>query len=292
MRDIVPKEQVRYPVLQMPYVSVDGANIYYESHGAGTPLLYISGIGGHVGEVEHLAEAHASHLRFVAFDARGCGRSDDAAPAETIAAHADDAAAVMDALGLDSAFVYGSSLGGMVAQELAIRHPQRVRGLILGSTTAGAMRGQIPSMRTLRKMVLNQALSGRDAMIANWELGYSRAYIEANYEAMLARSRRLAPYATRRGAYLRQVFAAARHDAWGRLHRITCPVLILHGERDLLVPLRNARRMKKRMPQAELHVFAGMGHGFHLEAQEHADAIVFDFIRRHAMLPETSGAVR
>lgn len=275
----------------MAYVSIGRAKIYYENHGTGVPLLYITGIGGHAGEAEHLAQAYARHFRFIAFDARGCGRS-GGAPAETIAAHADDAAAVMSALGLGSAFVYGSSLGGMVAQELAIRHPSRVRGLILGSTTAGAMRGQIPSMRTLRKMVLNQALSGRDALIANWELGYSRAYIEANYDAMVARSRRLAPYATRRSAYLRQVFAAARHDAWGQLHRITCPVLILHGERDLLVPLRNARRMKKRMPHAELHVFAGMGHGFHLEAQAEADAIVFDFIRRHTALTETSGAVR
>jgi pimeloyl-ACP methyl ester carboxylesterase len=276
----------------MPYVSINRANIYYENHGAGEPLLYIGGIGGHTAEAEHLAQAYASRLRFIAFDARGCGRSGGAAPAETIAAHADDAAAVMDALRIESAFVYGSSLGGMVAQELAIRHPRRVRALILGSTTAGAMRGQVPSMRTLRKLVRNQALSGREAMIANWELGYSRPYIEANYEAMLARRRRLAPYATRRSTYLRQAFAAARHDAWGRLHRITCPVLILHGQRDLLVPLRNARRMKQRMPHAELHVFAGMGHGFHLEAQAEADAIVFDFIRRHTPIPETSSALR
>lgn len=276
----------------MPYLRINGAHIYYESHGAGTPLLYLSGIGGHIGEAEHLVEAYAPHLRFVAFDARGCGRSGAAAPAESIPAHADDAAAVMEALGLDDAFVYGSSLGGMVAQELALRHPHRVRGLILGSTTAGAMRGQIPSMRTLRKMVLNQALSGRDALIANWELGYTRAYIEANYQAMLARSRRIAPYATRRGAYLRQVLAAARHDAWDRLHRIACPVLILHGERDVLVPVRNARRMKKRIPHAELHVLPGVGHGFHLEAQDRADAIMLGFIRRHTVLPEAAVAVR
>lgn len=277
----------------MPYICANGANLYYEAHGTGEPLVYISGLGGHVAEVEHLAQSYSRHVRFIAFDARGCGRSEPSPPGDSIAAYADDAAAFMRALGIGPAFVYGSSLGGMVAQELALQHPRLVRALILGSTTAGAIRGQVPSMRTLRKMLLLQTLSGRDARIAGWELGYSAGYIAANYDAMVERSRRIAPYATKRSAYLRQVFAAARHDAWGRLHRITCPTLILHGEDDVMVPVRNARRMQKRIPHAELHVLRGAGHGYHLEAQERADAIVVDFMRRQGtVVPEVADALR
>jgi pimeloyl-ACP methyl ester carboxylesterase len=265
----------------MPRAAVNGIELYYEEHGAGEPLLFISGLGGHLAEIPYLIDSYRQHFRFIPFDARGCGRSDKPAGEFSIAQFADDAAGLMDALGIESALVYGSSMGGMVAQELTLRHPRKVRALILGCTTAGAVRGVPPTPETIQRMVRNQQLSGDEALAAGWELGYSRAYIDTHYDRLLARSRHASQFAAPPDSYLRQVVAAARHDTYDRLHEIACPALIIHGEDDVMIPLRNAELLKEHIPHAELRVLAGMGHGYNLEAQEQADALVLDFARRH-----------
>lgn len=278
----------------MPYTRINDANIYYEIHGEGEPLLFISGLGGHVAEVAHLAESYARHVRFIGFDGRGCGRSECTSGDLSISGYAEDAAALLNALEIDSAFVYGSSMGGMIAQELALRHPHRVRGLILGCTTAGPVRGVKPSLDTIQRMVRNQLLNGDEAMVAGWELGYSRRFIEANYDAMVERGRAISSFSTPLDSYMKQVVAAARHDVWDRLHRIECPVMIVHGEDDVMIPVGNVRMMHERLPHAEVSILPGMGHGYNLEAQEHADRLVLDFLRRHIAVREmdAAGAVR
>lgn len=273
----------------MPTARVNGIDLYYESHGEGEPLLFISGLGGHIAEVPYLVESYRRHVRFIAFDGRGCGRSDKPDEEYSIAGYADDAAALLDALGVESATVYGSSMGGMVAQELALRHPARVRALILGCTTGGAG-GTGPSAATLERMIRNQALSGDEALAAGWRLGYSPPYIERNYDALLQRSRSASRFAAPRASYLRQVVAAAHHDAYGRLGAIACPVMIIHGADDVMIPAENARMMKLAIPHAELHILEGMGHGYNLEAQPFADELVIDFVRRHGRVDERSAS--
>lgn len=278
----------------MPTVRVNDVELYYERHGAGEPLLFISGLGGHLGEVPYLIESYGRHVQFIAYDNRGCGRSEKPADEYTIAWFADDAAALIGAIGLDSAIVYGSSMGGMVAQELALRHPHRVRALILGCTTGGAVKGVPPASETIQQMVRNQSLSGDEALSAGWRLGYSDAYIAANYGALLARSREASRHSAPPDSYMRQIVAAAKHDAWDRLHEITCPVMILHGAGDVMIPAANAHLLKQHIPHAELRILAGMGHGYNLEAQEQADALVLDFVHRQraGSAEKTAHAVR
>lgn len=276
----------------MPYADVNGIRIYYERHGAGAPLLFISGLGGHVAEVPHLVKSYSRHTDFIAFDGRGCGRSDKPEHDYTMAGYAADAAGLLDAIGVRQAVVYGSSMGGMVAQELALLYPERVHALILGCTTPGAIRGARPSAETVQRMIHNQSLSGDAAIEAGWELGYSRAYIDANREAMFARSRAANPYAAPRDAYMRQVIAAAQHDTHDRLQHVTCPVMIIHGELDVMMPVENAHMLKRLMPHAELRILSGMGHGYNLEAQAEADSLVIDFVKRHAAAPDATHAVR
>jgi pimeloyl-ACP methyl ester carboxylesterase len=264
----------------MPTVRVNDVELYYERHGAGEPLLFISGLGGHLGEVPYLIESYRQHVQFIPYDNRGCGRSEKPAGEFTITGFADDTAALIDALGLKSAIVYGSSMGGMVAQELALRHPHRVRALILGCTTGGAVKGVLPAAETIQQMARNQALSGDEALSAGWRLGYSDTYIVANYSALLARSREASRYSAPPDSYMRQIVAAAKHDTWSRLHEITCPVMILHGAVDVMIPSANAHLLKQHIPHAELHILEGMGHGYNLEAQDQADALVLDFVRR------------
>ncbi len=270
----------------MCFASVNGIDIYYERHGDGEPLLFISGLGGHVAEVPHLTDSYSQHLEMIAFDGRGNGRSTVSEGAYSIAQFADDAAGLLDALGIARTFVYGSSLGGMIAQELTLRHPERVRGLILGCTTGGATRGIRPSSDTVQRMVHNQTLSGDEAAVAGWRLGYSERYIAEHFDQLMARSRLVSRYATPRDSYLRQIVAAAQHDTWDRLTTVVCPVMIVHGAEDVMLPIGNALMLKERMTHAELHVLDGMGHGYNLEARHIADPLVIDFVQRHAAKPE------
>jgi len=274
---------MRYAASNMATARVNGIDLYYETHGDGEPLLWIGGLGANVLEIPHLIDAYSRHFRFVVYDGRGCGRSDKPEHEYTIDGLADDAAALLDQLGVASALVYGSSMGGMVAQELALLHPEKVRALALGCTTGGAVRGARPKPETVERMVGNQSLAGDEALEAGWRLGYSAGFIETNRGWLLATARDAARFAAPRESYLRQVIAAAKHDAWDRLHLIACPVLIIHGADDVMIPVDNAYLLKRRIPQAELLVLPGAGHGYNLEAQELADRLVIDFFQRHGV---------
>lgn len=279
--------------MSVPIARVNGVDLYYETHGSGTPLLWIGGLGSNVREIPYLIESYARHHTFIVYDGRGNGRSDKPAEDYTIAGLADDAAGLLGALGVVSAFVYGSSMGGMVAQELALNHPERVRALVLGCTTPGAVRGVRPSEQTVRTMVDNQALSGDAALEAGWRLGYSFGYISSHREELLARARHAAELAAPRESYMRQVIAAAKHDTHDRLQYVECPTLIIHGSDDVMIPVGNAYMLKREMPHAELYILQGMGHGYNLEAQFEADRVVLDFLARcNETAVETADAAR
>jgi pimeloyl-ACP methyl ester carboxylesterase len=274
-------------------VRVNDCSLYYEVHepdrpdararaASLPPLVFINGLGGHLAEIPYLIDAYRRQVRMIVFDSRGCGQSDKPAGEYTITGFADDTAGLLDALAVDSAVVYGSSMGGMIAQELVLRHPERVRALILGCTTAGALRGVQPSTETIQRMVRNQSLSGDEALVAGWQLGYSQAYMDAHHDEMIARSRAASRYSAPRDSYMRQVLAAAKHDAYDRLHQITCPVLIIHGAADVMIPAANADLLQRGIPHAEMGLLPGMGHGYNLEAQAEADVAVMDFYWRHA----------
>ncbi|MEX0751179.1 MAG: alpha/beta hydrolase [Dehalococcoidia bacterium] len=276
----------------MSVARVNGIDIYYERHGTGEPLLWIGGLGANLREIPYLIESYSRPFEVIGYDARGCGRSDKPEGEYSIAGLADDAAALLDATAIDAAFIYGSSMGGMVAQELVLRHPARVRALILGCTTGGAIRGVQPSPETVRRMIENQSLGGDEGMEAGWRLGYSDAYIEANRGSLLERARAAAELAAPRDSYMRQVLAAARHDTYDRLHEIACPVMIIHGADDVMMPAGNAHLLKERMPHAELHVLEDLGHGYNLEGQAIADELVIEFLQRHARIEGATSAAR
>jgi pimeloyl-ACP methyl ester carboxylesterase len=274
----------------MPRARVNGIELHYEVHGEGLPLLWIGGLGANILETPHLVEAYARHFRFIVFENRGCGRSDKPDGEYSMAGFADDAAGLLDTLQVESAVVYGSSMGGMIAQELALAHPEKVRALILGCTTAGMIRGERPSPEVVQTMIRNQSLAGDEAMEAGWRLGYSDEFIAANRERLLAMGRAAARLAAPRDAYIKQVLASARHDTYDRLSEITCPVMVIHGASDIQIPPGNARLIAERIPHAELRMLEGLGHGYNLEGQAIADALVIEFARRHASVAE--GALR
>jgi pimeloyl-ACP methyl ester carboxylesterase len=160
----------------MPHVQANGIDIYYESQGEGGPLLLIAGLGAthHLWELQ--VPSFARWFRVLTFDNRGAGDSDKPPEPYSIALFADDTAALMDALGIERAHVYGQSMGGIIAQEFALRHPQRLGGLVLGCTTFGGPNSVLPSPQAAALLSGMAGLPPEQAVERVMELFYSARY--------------------------------------------------------------------------------------------------------------------
>ena len=255
----------------MPFVTrPDGARIHYEV--AGDPrrpaIVLLEGMGGDIPGWRRNIPHLAAELFVVAFDHRGNGHSEAPDEPTTMATYVDDCLAVMDELAIPQAHVYGQSFGGMVVQELALADPERVRSAILACTHAGPRHVVVPS-------------SGRVPKDRPWLQLYAPGFAEAHPEHVeedlrVGRAEPQHPQGQRR-----QWEAMQAWDAFERLPEIRVPVLVLHGSRDLVIDVENARVLASRIPGAELQILDGAGHVYHSERAEAADEVVLDFVRRH-----------
>jgi pimeloyl-ACP methyl ester carboxylesterase len=236
--------------------------IAWESRGGGPPLLLIQGLGYARWGWEPVADRLAERFRVLVFDNRGIGESEVPPGPYTAAAMAEDAAQVLDEAGVDRAHVVGASLGGMVAQELALVHPGRVDRLVLACTTPGgagafplpertlALIAEAPSLRpevALRRFVENALAGGAPEELVG------RIY-----------AHRLASPPDPAG-WQAQAAAGAGFDALDRIGGIAAPTLILHGTDDGVVDSRNAALLAERIPDARVRLFEGRGHLFFWE---------------------------
>jgi 3-oxoadipate enol-lactonase len=252
----------------MPFTQRAGHSIHYDELGdrSGPPLLLVMGMGLSSRAWETLPSRLAEHFRVLVFDNRGTGRSSRAGWMYRMRDLAHDAVAVLDAVQVPRADVFGMSMGGMIAQELAIRHPDRVRRLALGATFASWLRGHKPSLRTAMDLLL---------------LVLQRQRVPAELIGRLLVSRRFhAAHPTRtldwmtRGEHAELRCAAAQvgailgHATLHRLGRIRAPTLVITGDEDRLVPPRNAEVLAAGIPDARLLVLRGAGHVFPLEREE------------------------
>jgi pimeloyl-ACP methyl ester carboxylesterase len=253
----------------MPYVErPDGCRLYFELHGPaeGTHLVLLEGLGGDIPgwrrNVPHLSQRY----RVIAFDFRGNGRSDKPDEPVTMATFVADTVAVLDQLGVERAHVYGQSFGGMVAQELALTHPDRVRSLVLAATSPGPAHAVRPGM--ISKVPKDKP------HLALYSDRFGREHPEHVAEDILVGSQNPQPAHAGR----RQWEAMEGFDAFDRLGHVRCPTLVLHGTEDRLVPVANARLLADRIPGARLVLLEGAGHVYHSERADAADAAVLDFI--------------
>jgi 3-oxoadipate enol-lactonase len=247
--------------------------LYWEATGEGAPVLLIMGLGLSGGAWWRTVPVLARRLRVITFDHRGVGRSRAHAPVYTTEAMADDAVSVLDAAGIDRAHVYGISLGGMVAQQLALRHPERVRTLVLGATSPGGPRSVRPDPDVLDFIRRRLRMRSEEAARASVPFNYGARCRSAHPDRIEEDIAWRLGHAFPEQAYRVQLFAAGLHNAYGRLTRIDVPTLVVHGAHDRMVPAQNGRLLAERIPGARLRMLEDCGHMYPTEEPEVDEAI-------------------
>ncbi|MEJ7787082.1 MAG: alpha/beta fold hydrolase [Solirubrobacteraceae bacterium] len=251
--------------------------LHHVRRGAGEPLLLIQGMSGHhLHWGERFMAALEADFDCIAIDHRNTGMSPQADEPFTLGDLAEDAAAVLDELALGSAHVMGISMGGMVAQELVLRHPEKLRSLVLGCTYAGGAGQQLSPPETLQILMAGMQSGDRaKALRAAWGVNVSEAFAadEANYEAFAEISAHR-PVAV--AVIMRQMQAIAQHDTSVRLGEIEAPTLVIHGTDDRMLPYANGEAIARMIPGARLETLEGVGHMFWTEQPERSAQLVRD----------------
>lgn len=244
-------------LVQVPYATNQGARIYWNEQGSGPPILLIMGLSFTHEMWFRVLPILSKRHRTIFFDNRGMGRSDVPRGPYRMKLMAQDAAAVLDAAGVSAAHVIGASMGGMIAQEMALRHPQRVLSLLLGCTSYGGLLARWPSFsHAPRDLPLAEdARSEREAALIPILYAPSTP-MELIQEDLRVRAQCNWSY---RG-FWGQFGGVLLWNSYRRLPRLKVPTLVVHGEEDKLVPPVNGRVVARRIPGARFVLLPKAGH--------------------------------
>jgi pimeloyl-ACP methyl ester carboxylesterase len=268
----------------VPTVKVGDINMYYEIHGSGEPLVMIMGYGGHIGHWFRLIPLLSREYCVVAFDNRGTGRSDKPDIPYTMEMMAGDTAGLLDAIGIDTAHIFGASMGGCIAQQLALCYPERVVSLILGGTHCG-----VPNLIKLEKSAGNflhnfkfiEQQTPEEHEREMLDFLVSQEFVRNDKDIVEQYIAKVTEYVSPIHALVAQYEAIMGFDNYDRLPEIQAPTLVLCGDTDKMVSPENSRLLASRIPNAQLIMLEGIGHGFFLEAVEQSAKVIINFLRRH-----------
>jgi pimeloyl-ACP methyl ester carboxylesterase len=268
----------------MAIAEANGQQLYYEVQGDGEPLFCVAGLSCDTMVWIPQVQAFSAEHRTVIFDNRDVGQSSMAEPGYDIADMARDALALADELELDSFHLLGVSMGGAIAQEMALQAPGRVRTLTLAVTfaTGGAYSQRLAEVWGARVMQISREQHVDELMLLN----HSEGFFENPDMVALVRTAMLQnPHPQPPEAFARQLEACSCQNTLDRLGTLSMPTHVIGGEYDVLVPIWKQREIAAAIPGAKLDVLAGAPHGLSVERAEEFNASVLSFIRETAAAP-------
>jgi len=265
----------------VPYARANDVNLYYEIHGDGPPLALIMGLGGNLAMWDpELIDGLAQHFRVIAFENRGSGRSDKPDHPYTIKMFADDAAALLSGLAMARAHIFGASMGGMIALQLALDHPDHVDHLVVCCTTPGGPHATPPSLETLEAIANIDGLDPVEATRNNRRFAFTPAFIAAHEDYLEAKLVREIEHPTPPYALAHHFAAAAHFNVYDRLPEIRQRTLVMVGREDLMVPAPNSILLAQHIAAADLIIYANAGHGFLTERRDECLEAIVGFLKK------------
>jgi pimeloyl-ACP methyl ester carboxylesterase len=269
--------------MNMPKTKVNDIELYHEVHGEGMPLVLISGLG-YPSWQWHLMVPHLEkHFQVITLDNRGVGQSDKPAGPYTASMLAKDTVGLLNALGIDKAVVMGHSMGGFIAQAMALEYPERVDKLILASTNFGGPR-HVPvtpeAMAVLSDVESDPLTRLRNGILVSTAPGFAERQpelIQKWLDWRVANPLDMAGYQAQMGIGLSLLPEAAAFES--RLPDVSTPTLILFGAHDKVVPPANADLLAKQITGSQIRILPDAGHFFPLEVPEEASQVVIQFAK-------------
>jgi pimeloyl-ACP methyl ester carboxylesterase len=273
----------------MTTATIDDIEMYYEEHGnpAAEPVLLIMGFTGNAAAWAPQIPALAERYHVIAFDNRGAGRTSQPEGPYSIPQMADDTAALLDYLGIASTHVVGASMGGMIAQEFALRYPDRVRSLVLACTTPGgphsAGHGTLMELSQQADAIEDVAAALQPERLKEMlEWLFSPDFIANPGPGFAQMVMSSVQYPTTPAGLRGQIAAIRAHDTYDRLGRISAPALVIAGDADPLIDPENSRILADRIRGARLCLLPGQRHGFTAEKPEETNRLILEFLGAHA----------
>ena len=265
----------------MPFVhAIDGTRIHYEVTGksGATPVLMIQGLGASKNAWNLQRIAMATRFRIISFDNRGAGRSDKPTEPFTLEQMADDALAVLDAAGIETAHVVGASMGGVISQIVAVKYPHRVRSLTLVCTACRNHPWRQELLQTWAKTAADKGMIEVGKEAAQWVMSprsFRRLVPAFTWMGPLAALRPRHSFVSQIDAILN-----TREDLVDQLSTITAPTMVIVGNQDILTPRGDSEEIAERIPNAELVVISGAAHGLMMEHSSTFNRILIEFLQR------------
>jgi len=265
----------------LPKVKINGVNLYYEIHGKGFPLIMIQGLSENAYWWDTpMIDDLSKHLKTVIFDNRGVGRSDNLDGDLTIEIMAADALGLMDALNISQAHILGHSMGGMIAQELALKFPERVKKLVLCSTSCGGSKAE-PSSQATQKILTKLSFKGHTRRLVDEAMPhiFTKKFMDENPEFIEKKIDDILIIPTGPTTFKAQIGSWMRYNSYRKLKEMNIPTLIMHGKQDILVPPSNADLLAAKIPNAEVVYFDFNAHLIHTEEPDKFTEVLLNFLK-------------
>jgi 3-oxoadipate enol-lactonase len=265
----------------MPFVrATDGTRIHYEVTGksGATPVLMIQGLGASKNAWNLQRIAMATRFRIISFDNRGAGRSDKPTEPFTLEQMADDALAVLDAAGIETAHVVGASMGGVISQIVVVKYPNRVRSLTLVCTACRNHPWRQELLQSWAKTAADKGMIEVGKEAAQWVMSprsFRRLVPAFTWMGPLAALRPRHSFVSQIDAILN-----TREDLVDQLSTISTPTMVIVGNQDILTPRGDSEEIAERIPNAELVVISGAAHGLMMEHSTTFNKILIEFLKR------------